>query len=424
MPIATVEAPPPAPPPPPAATRPDPVQAAAVVARGPVLLLGAAGTGRTTTAVAWAAARLARDPGGALVVCPTRLAARRVGDLVARAVATTLPGPAARTPQSLAWAVLREHAAREGLVPPRLVTGGETDLLVADLLAGHEAAGADPWPATVPPATRATRAFRADLRELWSRVVERGLGPEQLADLGRRHGRPEWAAAAALLRERSDIAGLRGDNAWDPAEIVDEAAALVRASPSLGEWARVRMGAAALAVDDAQDLTAAGWRLLAALAPPGGDVLVAGDPDLATQGFRGGDPRLLVDAAEAVAGPGRRVARLVLGTSWRHGPALAAVTRAVTQRIGVVTATHRAPEPATPGAGGLAAGSVRAISCPDAAAEAATVAGLLRAHRHDPVAPLPWEAMAVVVRSQARAQAVRLACRHAGVPVITPGAAR
>ncbi|MGF1646787.1 MAG: PD-(D/E)XK nuclease family protein [Kineosporiaceae bacterium] len=427
MPTATLQAPPATPATDPA-RRLDPVQAAAVAARGPVLLLGAAGTGRTTTVVAWAAARLGRDAGGALVVCPTRAAARRVGDLVARAVAATLPGPVARTPQSLAWAVLREHAAREGLVPPRLVTGGETDLLVADLLAGHEAAGDDPWPDTVPPATRATRAFRADLRELWSRVVERGLGPQQLADLGRRHGRPEWVVAATLLRERSEIAGLRGDNAWDPAEIVDEAAALARADPSLGEWARSRVGATAVAVDDAQDLTAAGWRLLTALAPPGGDVLVAGDPDLATQGFRGASPRLLTDAAEALAGPRRRAARLVLPTSWRHDAVLAAVARAVSQRIGVVTAVHRAPDPpgqgeATPD-GGPRPGSVRALTCPDGAAEAATVAALLRAHHHDRRSPLPWDAMAVVVRSQARAQAVRLACRHAGVPVVTPGAAR
>jgi superfamily I DNA/RNA helicase/RecB family exonuclease len=429
VPTAVLDAPPAAPP---VSPRLDPVQAAAVAASGPVLLLGAAGTGRTTTVVAWAAARLGRGAGGALVVCPTRPAARRVGDLVARRVGATLPGPVARTPQSLAWAVLREHAAREGSVPPRLVTGGETDLLVADLLAGHEAAGEDPWPDTVPSPTRTTRAFRADLRELWSRVVERGLGPEQLAALGRRHGRPEWEAAAALLRERSDIAGLRGDNAWDPAEIVDEAAAVVRVDPSLGDWARARIGAGAggLAVDDAQDLTAAGWRLLTALAPAGGDVLVTGDPDLATQGFRGADPRRLVAAAEALAGPGRPVARLVLGRSWRHDATLAAVARAVSQRIGVVTAVHRTPDPA---AGGVADGardaaacpvSVRALSCPDEAAEAATVAALLRAHRHDPAGPLPWEAMAVVVRSQARAQAVRLACRHAGVPVVTPGAAR
>jgi superfamily I DNA/RNA helicase/RecB family exonuclease len=398
----------------------DAVQAAAVAARGAVLLLGAPGTGRTTTVVAWAAARLGRGGGGALVLAPTRAAAGRVGDLLARAVTGILPGPVARTPHSLAWAVLREHAAREGVAPPRLVTGGEADLLVADLLAGHEATGTDPWPPAVPAATRRTRAFRDDLRELWSRVVERGLGPDELAALGRRHDRPEWRAAAALLRERSDVAGLRGDNAWDPAEIVDEAAALVRADPSLAEWARARVGA--LAVDDAHDLTAAGWRLVTAIVPPGGDVLVAGDPDLATQGFRGGSPEALVAAADALTPAGGDVTRLVLPTSWRQDGAPAAVARAVAQRIGVVTAAHRSPDP--PGNGGPGRGTVRTFTCPDPTSEAATAAALLRAHRHDPADPLPWDAMAVVVRSQAAVRRVRLACRHAGVPVVTPGGGR
>jgi superfamily I DNA/RNA helicase/RecB family exonuclease len=385
-----------------------------VEARHPVLLLGAPGTGRTTTVVSWAVRRVADN---VTVVAPTRAAARRMSASIAGAVPVTLDGPVARTPQSLAWAVLREHAAREGAPSPRLVTGGESDLVVAELLAGHETAewGGVRWPPGIPPAARLTRAFRADLRELWSRVVERGLGPTELDILAHRHDRPEWAVAAALLRERSAVAGLRGDNAWDPAEILDESVRVLRSDPPLREWARGWVGP--VAVDDAHDLTAAGWRLLAALVEPDAEVLVTGDPDLATQSFRGGRPGLLVDGCRLLAS-GRSVARLVLPIAWRQGSRVAAVSGAVAERIGVVTAVHRRPRSAPHGE----PGSVGTVVCADAADEAATVAAVLLARHHDPDVPVPWAEMAVVARSGVRLGELRRALRHADIPTVAPPA--
>src|SRR5207245_1695656 len=67
----------------------------------------------------------------------------------------------------------------------------------------------------------------------------------------------------------------------------------------------------------------------------GGDVVLAGDPDAATQTFRGARPSFLSAAASswrrADGGPARTV---VLRTVHRHGPVLRAVAARVAERIG------------------------------------------------------------------------------------------
>ena len=47
--------------------------------------------------------------------------------------------PLARTPHSYAFGLLRRVHVLEGDVPPRLISGPEQDLVLADMLAGHEA---------------------------------------------------------------------------------------------------------------------------------------------------------------------------------------------------------------------------------------------------------------------------------------------
>ncbi len=93
--------------------------------------------------------------------------------------------------------------------------------MLRELLAGHAAgAGRAPdWPAQVRAALR-TRGLRTELRDLMMRAVERGLGPDDLARLGREHGRPEWVAAAQVLDEYDEVTALASPGAYDPALIV------------------------------------------------------------------------------------------------------------------------------------------------------------------------------------------------------------
>ena len=404
---------------------PDDDQAAVIAHRGSALLvLGAPGTGKTTTALRLVADRVTRDELTAddvLFLTPTRRSAARLRDELSANLMRTTRQPAVRTASSAAFSVLRARAALLGEPPPTLISGPEQDLVLAELLAGHaagEGAGVR-WPESVPAEATGLRAFRDELRDLLMRAAERGLGPTDLARLGREHGRPEWEAAAEVYAEYLDVTRLRtatpdAGARFDPAVIIDEAAEALQA------WEGEVPGAPRprwrlVVVDDHQETTAATARLLHVLTGDGADVVLLADPDAAVQTFRGATPAL-VDRATLPAGSelGAFAAeQVVLTRVWRHGPRLRDVVRGVTDQIrGPGRAQRRAV-----GAGGDGRAEVALLRSP--AQEAAYVAYLLRdARLHDGV---PWHRMAVVVRSGAQLAALRRALVDAQVPVSVSG---
>lgn len=387
---------------------------------GPLVVLGASGTGRTTTLVEAVTARVERDgvdPERVLLLAPTRRAAAALRDRVTARLARTVREPLARTPHAFAFALLRRLAVDAGEPAPRLLSGPEQDRILADLLAGHAAGeGRQPaWPPAVLPAL-GLRGFRDELRDLLMRALERGLGPADLDVLGRRLGRPEWTAAARLLEEYLDVTALATPGAFDPAAIVDTAAARLDADDAL--LARERARWQLIAVDDHHESTQATARLLDQLAGGGADLLLFGDPDATTQAFRGGDPTLLAAAPQRYRrADGRPAQVVVLGTRWRSGAQLSALADRVTAGIGVPgTAAHRrpAPSPVAPG------GTVEAHVLRSVTQEAAFVAQLLRAEHL--FSGTPYGRMAVLVRSAGRAGALRRGLAAAGVPVAVPAA--
>ena len=174
----------------------------------------------------------------------------------------------------------------------------DLDLSRRELLAGH-GVGAGPgpaWPEDLLPALP-TRAFRGELRDLLMRAVELGLDPDGLAALGAVHSRPEWEAAAKVFAEYDEVTALAPATsaALDPAAVLGTAANHLltdRASLDL-----LRREVRLVVVDDAQELTPAALRLLEVLVGEGAvDLILLGDPDAATQTFRGADPSLFVTA--------------------------------------------------------------------------------------------------------------------------------
>ena len=299
-------------------------------------VLGAPGTGKTSTAIEVVVDRVHRDGVKAdqcLVLTASRTAAADLRERITSRIGGTTTEPLARTHQALGFGILRQAAALRGDASPRLLSGPEQDVILGELLAGHARNEGKPvrWPADMH-AALATRGFRTELRDLLMRAVERGLDAGGLATLGAAHNRSEWVAAAHFLAEYEQVTALSRPGAYDPASILGAAADLLESDPETAERlaARLRL----IVVDDAQELTPAAARLLRVLHRPQVDLVLVGDPDVAVQTFRGADPAIL-GADHWRFGHG---STMTLVTSYRQPRALREVSLRVSRRIGALAA--------------------------------------------------------------------------------------
>lgn len=389
--------------------------------RGRIRVLGGPGTGKSSLLVDAAAARIAAgaDPESVLLLTGSgRIATRARSALTTQLLRSrknaagpvVIREPLVRTVHSYAFAVLRLPAQRAGGPPPRLVTSAEQDAIIAELLAGDlQNDSTTSWPDELRPAL-STAGFAVELRDLLARCAERGVDPRQLQRLGRLHGRPEWAAAGRFALQYEQVMLLRAavgtaapqatTPALGAAELVGAALEAFAVDPELlaAEHARIRV----LLVDDAQQLDPQAARLVRLLAAGADVTVIAGDPNQAVFGFRGGDPAALLQGDDAQS--------VTLTSSYRCAPAVA---RAVSGIAGRLPGASEIDAPATD------PGSVSVRLAASEHAEAALIADALRrAHLVD---GLPWSQMAVIVRSVPRAAAgLAHALTRAGVPVALP----
>src|SRR6476661_5899526 len=384
-------------------------------------VLGSPGTGKTTLAVelvADAVRRRGLRADHCLLLTASRSAAAELRQRVTARLAGTTTEPLARTWQAFGFGVLRAEAALHGDPSPRLLNGPEQDVILRDLLAGHasgEVSGPD-WPDALREAL-GTRGFRNELRDLLMRAVEHGQGPDDLHRLGVEHDRPEWVAAAHVLREYDQVTSFSRHGSYDPAWVLTAVAERLEDDPDALDRLHARLDL--VVVDEAQEVTAAAARLLRVVAASGPRVVLLGDPDVAVQSFRGADPRFLAHGWEALADAPRRSAApptstdtVVLEHGHRLGPALHAVAERVSRRIGALGGgDQRRHEPdASGGDQRVAVALLRS-----AAQEASHVGSLLR--RAHLVEGVPWTDMAVIVRGSGRADTMRRTLAQAGVPV-------
>jgi len=391
---------------------------------GHAAVFGAPGSGKTTLAIELVADHVEREGGTTdevLVVSATRTAATSLRDALAVRLGLTTRGPLARTANSIAFELVRAYTGR----PVTLLTGAEHDHIIGELLEGGVRDGFGPaWPDPLTAEVRALRGFRTELRDLMMRAVEHGVDAETLARLGERCDRPEWVAAAAFLAEYDEVKAQLRPTQYDSAELAAFAAAIVRRSTveaeaveALGRLAALRL----VVVDDAQEATEATAALLGAFAARGVKVVAIGDPDVASNGFRGGRPELLGALSRVL--DGATVDRHVLPVVHRGGAELRAVVQSATAHIGTALGgAHRAVgvEPVEHDA---ARGADRdrpallpviGLEAPSHAAECRAVSALLRErHLLDGV---PWSKMAVVLRSGGDVPAFERGLALADVP--------
>ncbi|TFB84824.1 ATP-dependent helicase [Cryobacterium algoricola] len=318
-------------------------------------LIGAPGTGKTTTLIELLAERVLERgyaPGEVLLLVPTRAGATVLRDRLALRLGVPTNGPLARTANSVAFELVRGAEAAAGGQAPTLLTGGEQDQIIAELLQGDlddggplDAVGAVPsgpaWPPTLDPGVRRLRGFRTELRNLMMRAVEYGITPARLAELGTTTDRPEWVAAANFIRGYDEVKDQSRPGQYDSTELAGFAAAVVAAAApgaagaaTLGTLAGLRL----IAVDDAQELNRATLTLLAQFAARGVAIVAAGDPDITTGSFNGAHADALGRLSSYLAPGAPLVTTFVLDTVYRHGPGIRGVVREITHRIGTASA--------------------------------------------------------------------------------------
>jgi superfamily I DNA/RNA helicase/RecB family exonuclease len=375
-------------------------------------VLGAPGTGKTTTIVELIADRVlnrAWSPDHLVVLTPTRASATRLRDRLALRVGVATNGPLARTVNSLAFEIVGNAARAAGDEAPRLVTGGDQDVDIASLLEGDivEGIGAV-WPDELGPDVRRLRGFRTELRDFLMRATEYDVNPSRLRELAARHGHPAWASVADFIDEYVAVVSASRPSHYDAAEFGRFAVAAIESELPGERVENLRL----VVVDDLQEATESTLSILRALHRRGIAIVAFGDPDVAANAFRGGEPDSLGRLGAVLGDPGVR--NLVLDSVHRQGPALRGFTSAITERIGTAAAGSQrraaavGPESKRPLA--------QAITLTPGRQLTAIARQLRERHLLHGVA---WNDMAVVVRSGMQTAGIRRALALAEVPART-----
>jgi len=273
----------------------DEVQQTVIAFRGSnsaerLAVFGKAGTGKTSTLVRCALARMeeGQDPNSLLIITYGRDSASLIRDEIALGAKSTATNPLARTFHSLAFSILNDKLTPDDPMY-LLVSGAEQDAFISEMLeSGFDKSD---WHADLALA-KTTKGFVREVRDLILRGTELGLFPEDLAKYAHEMNEPYWKGAAEFWKSYADAMNLRGLTVGeqvvriDPSAIIVEAIARLKATPEL--LARYRASFTTILVDEFQESDASQRELLELIAPA--DTVLFVDADSAVGRFRGADP--------------------------------------------------------------------------------------------------------------------------------------
>lgn len=274
-----------------------------------------------TTALKALFLKLARQesPESLMVFTANRTAAATLRDELALSFQGASLGPMARTIPSLAFSILRNHALNTKSKLPELITGSEQDAMIEQLLediATQKIKSPD-LPKNISKSSLQVRGVREELRNLISVAIEHDLEPAALETLAEAHGYPQWHWAAAVYRNYLELLA-QEPHRFDPSSLIVEATKLIRASAASNVAAGSAPDAAGalrsvrtILVDDAQELTPAATDFLRAMTELGASVVMFGDPDVATLGFRSADPEAMTRLVSELATKAGKTATLI-----------------------------------------------------------------------------------------------------------------
>ena len=271
----------------------------------PLLVLGSAATGKSSTLVATIAARIAEgvNPNHILAITYGRESANRLRDQIATSNPNlhTVNEPIARTFHSLAFLILNDPINTQTNNKYVLLSGAEQDALITELLAlDIESIKKDPtsklWPPELIPAL-STRGFAKELRDFIGRATERGTSPTELIKYAGKYGQPYWIAIGGFWSRYLKTLSLREGTTSnlitriDPSEIIVAAIEKLEKEPKLIE--KYQKIFRYIYVDQFEESDRAQRKLLKLLS--GNELVIFADPDSAVGRFRGADPDNLLE---------------------------------------------------------------------------------------------------------------------------------
>jgi len=271
-----------------------------------LLVLGAAGSGKTTTLIAAISNRISQgfDPNSILAITYGRDSASKLRDQIASAnpALHTVAEPIARTFHSLAFMILNDPINLEDSNEKKyvLLSGAEQDAQIRQLL---EIDAANPsqtlWPTDLQ-AALTTRGFAKELREFISRATERGSSPQELNNFAKKYEQRYWPAICQFWEKYKSAMALRDGttthsfNRVDPSELIILAAEKLESNQRLLD--KYRKMFQVIYVDEFQESDRAQRKLLNLLSNQ--ELVIFADPQSAVGRFRGADPENLLTDLE------------------------------------------------------------------------------------------------------------------------------
>ncbi|MCL2784253.1 MAG: ATP-dependent helicase [Propionibacteriaceae bacterium] len=364
--------------------------------QGELLVMGGARTGKTTALIHAGVSSLERGVPQVLFIASSRRARKEDQSWVGQFYPHLVSRFRVTTFYSLCLSVVKIDDPH----PPSLLSAARQDSYVRQILAGQDD---QEWPQEFAQVRR-TVPFASNLREILAACQRAGLSPDDVRQLGIDQSRDDWVCMGDFYQEYLDILGLA--SVVDYPELLLRAAALLTREDIL---TAVRPQGSMILLDDSHNVDSAQEEIFSALTDFSTAVIITANPDSAVFGFRGARlPGLGSDASTICLQQGYGVAEAV-------EEACANLKRRIELPLGVPVESLEKYRCLIPDR----TGGVEKILCPDRGAEAAFAAqSLRRAHLLEKI---PYENMAILVRSGAEFSRFAQACQLEGVPVTISG---
>ena len=381
---------------------------------GPAIVYAGPGTGKTTTLVEAALARVAAgaDPASILILTFGRDAAAEIRERLSLRIGTGEP-PRVSTFHAFALDLVLRASSPDH--PVRLLSGAEQERAVRDVLDGtlDDDRLRARWPKELLEAVR-TRGFAQEVRVAFASARALGLSGDELVEFGTRVGDTAWSAIGPVLEDYLESQGQQ--DSIDYGELMFSAVQVLQHTPDAVTALRH------IYVDEYQDTDHMQVAMLKRLCARATSIVAVGDPDQSIYAFRGAEVSNVRDFTDDFAFFATQHGlaepqKLVLQQTRRYGTAIRDYARgifgetAVPGLDSVASARHRAPSPAP------IESTVRVFCYDDETAEAAHIASEIRAlvqRTGD-----SWDDVAVLVRAANAIPTIERALQRSNIPVVT-----